>query len=91
MSTKHTPGPWGRDRYGDVVDGRGQTIRVFGLSLTSSDEAKANSCLIAAAPDLLEAAQAFVAWSDASGLHASPDSPIGRARAAIAKATGADA
>lgn len=39
--------------------------------------------------ELLQAAQDFVAWAERSGLHAAPDSPVGKARDAIAKAGGA--
>ncbi len=53
MSTKHTPGPWSLNQYGEPVDAAGENIRAKGLALTNSEEAKANSALIAAAPDLL--------------------------------------
>jgi hypothetical protein len=60
--SKHTPGPWTQDKYGDVTDASGQTIRVEGVALTgrSTEESRANARLIAAAPELLEALQAMV-------------------------------
>jgi len=56
----HTPGPWVRDKYGNIKAGC-QTLRVNGVSLPCGakphdfEEIEANSNLIAAAPDLLAA------------------------------------
>ena len=92
----HTPGPW-RANYrnspsGEWFDGvvgpDGERIRVDGLTLTSGPVARANSVLIAAAPDLLEALQ------EVMEAHAVPSSicaerpAYDKARAAIAKALG---
>jgi hypothetical protein len=63
---KHTPGPWEVKTHPSrfspetiIEDGvcgpDGEQIRVHGMTLTSSEEAKANSRLIASAPDLLQA------------------------------------
>ena len=51
-----------------------------------AEESEANARLIAAAPELLEAAMAFIAPFD--GIEVVQDSDIAKARAAIAKATG---
>lgn len=60
---KGTPGPWGIDKYGDVTHGnanrRGnrESVKVCGVSLPgrATEEYKANSMIVAAAPELLEA------------------------------------
>lgn len=61
MNTKHTPGPWRINQYDEPVDASGENIRAKGLALTNTDEAKANTRLIAAAPELLAALKA---WAD---------------------------
>lgn len=61
MGDKHTPGPWLLNQYGEPVDASGEVILAKGLALTNSDEAKANSRLIAAAPELLEALKLLLA------------------------------
>jgi hypothetical protein len=53
------------------------------MTLSSSDEAKANANLIAAAPELLEALIAVVSIADRATVE------FDKAHAAIAKATGA--
>jgi hypothetical protein len=92
MSTKHTPGPW-------VIGTRKDGSRWFSIG----DPAKgphyqsdifcsdADARLIAAAPDLLEALSELeravrILPPDMD----EPDSPLAQARAAIAKALGAD-
>lgn len=88
----HTPGPWAIKKHESsfkpgvfIEDGvcgpDGEQIRVYGMTLTSSEEAKANARLIAAAPDLLEALEAAVRDSK------NPGQWIDEARSAIAKAT----
>lgn len=64
MSTAvHTPGPWTRDKYGHVVDANGRDIQFRSLSICcagpreSVERAEANTSLIAAAPDMLDALQ----------------------------------
>jgi hypothetical protein len=84
---KHTPGPWTLNKYGEPVDATGENIRAKGLALTNSDEAKANTQLIVAAPELLDAilllqGQDFRLLDDENGAEIRK-----RALAAIAKAT----
>lgn len=99
MSTKHTPGPWVADGAQEIVYGatdEGEHIViVYELGVNEADHR-----LIAAAPELLDALQSLLA-SDRS----SPNEIVGQdtdghplnaagvarkvARAAIAKATGA--
>lgn len=96
MDAKHTPGPW-------VVDGpRVRTesaalIATTGYFREASTEI-ANARLIAAAPELLEAAQLVIAWYEAEEDHSKADfykrmdmcrESEAAIRAAIAKATGA--
>lgn len=92
MATKFTAGPWSlktrQSAYRsdvEIEDGicgaDGEQIRVFGVTLTASNEARANARLIAGAPELLEALRGIVD----NGLSTSR---IANARAAIAKATG---
>jgi hypothetical protein len=54
--SKHTPGPWFQDKYGNVMTQSGATLVTDGVAfgLRSTDETRANARLIAAAPDLLE-------------------------------------
>jgi hypothetical protein len=92
MSTQHTPGPW------KVVDGhypsfKGVTGPSFKISvvmwatdLTEADYQKRNADLhlIAAAPELFEFAKE---WLDRQGTD--ENYMVMKARAAIAKATGA--
>ena len=60
MSAKHTPGPWSVDSHGLIHNNSDTPI----ANLTSASflpgslfEREANACLLAAAPDLLEALQ----------------------------------
>lgn len=106
MSAKHTAGPW---TLGDVVDdgpGKGADIGIDARNHKSlamvvwrmededrSQEKEANATLIAAAPELLECAEA-IELGLCNGFKAAEildeNSPIRDAlRAAIAKATGA--
>jgi hypothetical protein len=56
---KHTPGPWKQDRFGHVTDLNGKEIVFDGLTCangyTEDPTPKANTKLVAAAPELLEA------------------------------------
>lgn len=87
MSThKHTPGPWSLDKYGVIRDANLCRVEASGLSLICGvrdvdDIAFANTRLIAAAPDLLEALEAVVKVADRDTVE------FDAARAAIAKAT----
>lgn len=105
MKTTHTPGPWeadvhmGRDGF-TIADMIEPSICEM-VSSHSPEEVKANAHLIAAAPDLLDALDRLV--EDLIEAHADEldndhhgDGPsclycrnIARARAAIAKAGGA--
>lgn len=86
-AASHTPGPWhvgvktyhaGRDVYGP----KGESVAITDDVMTDIDEAKANARLIAAAPDLLEAAKlGLMALDDTA-----PD--YAAIKAAIAKAEG---
>jgi hypothetical protein len=55
----YTKGPWKQDKYGTIVSPNGETVRVKGvaLSMYRDEEAIANTRLISAAPELLEALQ----------------------------------
>ncbi len=88
----HTPGPWEvgePDRNGQAIV-RGKYIEIctcWHHSVGSIEkEMHANARLIAAAPDGLAFAQAFLEWHEGPGR---TDSPlVEQARAFIAKATG---
>lgn len=99
MSAQHTPGPWhyGINRSGHsflVKDPEGRLVCNMSWHHSSREhyplqaESEANARLIAAAPELLEALTA--AWNSMdTSIPGSPGSPIEKARAALAKATGA--
>lgn len=84
MTTKHTPGPWSVGRAGWTDDGN-VWYELEGIKKGCAADAR----LIAAAPDLLEGLQALDALR---GPFSPTDDQIieawGKARAAIAKATG---
>lgn len=105
MSAAHTPGPWthgigfvrnmGRDVLGvgvQAIDG-GDWTPVAALSFVEdvNDTDRANACLIAAAPDLLQALQPFVLANSSEDtiVLVVRTADVTRARAAILKATGA--
>lgn len=101
--SKHTPGPWTVEDPMDfelsIVEANKETYEwrfIASIPLNDDDDAdiprataEANAQLIAAAPDLLEAAQAML---EALGYFGAQDSPLDRVRvkmkAAIAKAEG---
>lgn len=64
---KGTPGPWSMDEYGNIVSGekngwgRAELVRVSGVALPGrvTEEYAANSTLVTAAPELLEALQSL--------------------------------
>lgn len=99
--SKHTPGPWQAvvgDGAGsfwlihqktEMIDG-GYFGRVDAMHTTEEARriTRANAKLFAAAPDLLEACQAFVAVWEKSHQLEKTDVALRLARAAIAKATG---
>lgn len=92
--SKHTPGPWSRDKYGYMIDANGESIVLRGtttLCSGSSDRlemAEANTDLACAAPELLAALERLVrngqkqSWGD----HYPAD--MENAYAAIEKARG---
>ncbi|KAB5497888.1 hypothetical protein F8564_10105 [Serratia sp. RJAL6] len=59
---KGTPGPWVIDKYGRVVDSVGMTIAVRGIAnpMVADPECLANSKLVSAAPEILDALQELV-------------------------------
>lgn len=89
MSAAHTPGPW-------AVSGAGRHALVRGEDLTivavrhrlEGDVHEANACLIAAAPDLLEALEQLLDDLDALAPAKPCIEAIEQAQAAIAKARG---
>lgn len=101
MSTKHTPGPWQFTSW-DVYDIRDERARTIALAIVgenragqiSSDEAKANARLIAAAPELLASAQEIMSWMDnLNRYYGERPKETGTAQRlydAIAKATGGE-
>jgi len=85
----HTLGPW-TIAHGKIV-GNGYNIASINSSATS--EGKANALIMAAAPDLLEACKAFIAYDDTDdhdgvAMMINYDDALKACRAAIAKATG---
>lgn len=64
MNAKHQPAPWSRDKYGNLVDAKGESVLFRSVSTLSSGTddriamAEANTDLAAAAPELLEALEA---------------------------------
>jgi hypothetical protein len=93
MSTSHTKGPWW-DSGLEVGTVPMMDIKVARVSGATFDEAKANARLIAASPDLLEALREVLKheeWHAASADEVTREArdAIRKARAAIAKATGA--
>lgn len=105
METKHTPGPWFVEHHEWLQKGHcaisskdhGELAQVVWCMEDdecigrNSPEKEANARLIAAAPELLEAAQKVLAWYEAEEDHSKePDfyKRMDAIRAAIAKATG---
>lgn len=93
--TAHTPGPWGRRKYGDLTGSNGRKVQMAdsGMAFVSAyenPEAVANTTLCHAAPELLEALINMRAlwWDEPSD---SGRRVVVAADAAIAKATGAPA
>lgn len=107
--SKHTPGPWLREgklvyalhHNGDYKDGKPFLVNRFSTSIQAYisqggtiEEAEANTNLIAAAPDLLEALQNLVmqeeAFTSESGIPLEDPirQAVKKAKAAIAKAKG---
>lgn len=91
IKSKHTPGKWafaGYDVYCSIPGMRRKPVIAVICNQDKAEhpsETEANGRLIAAAPELLEALQAFV--SRAERLNGIDTGPLSMARAAIAKAT----
>ncbi|MCE1523657.1 hypothetical protein MOQ06_06145 [Enterobacter sp. I4] len=87
-----TPGPWVLDEFDNVVHGnvdgwgRKESVRVSGVALPGrvTEEYAANTRLVSAAPDLLEALQEVVKVLDGAGCEAATV----KSKAAISKALG---
>lgn len=97
MTTQHTPGPWrvlrpssGVDHNWHVTDEMDTFVaHVFGFSHAVDEQSRINACLIAAAPDLLDALEAARRLIELiSPLEGDEMRQINRA---IAKATGGSA
>lgn len=96
MSTAaHTPGPWSRDKYGHIVDAKGDAVHFRSVTISCAGngiaEAERNTDLAAAAPELLAALTALLAMCERQA-DFNDDGDGGmfeRSHAAIAKATGA--
>jgi hypothetical protein len=88
---KHTPGKWWASGL-EVGTAPMMDVKIARVSGANFDEAKANACLISAAPELLEALILLEAEMVASGNAGSVDygwkPAIEKTRAAIAKARG---
>ncbi len=90
--TQHTPGPWAATGWEmREVSAHGHTIALClgGNSAEAARMARANAALIAAAPDMLAALEAFVGSRKGDGMGWTLDSLEALAREAIAKARGA--
>ncbi len=93
--TKFTPGPWAKDKYGQLKNPDGNPVDVWGcgLSIASrSTETEANAALIAAAPDLYAALEeldeVFCTQADTRDERTRARKALIAARAALAKARG---
>ena len=84
--SKHTKGPWTftKDGYLTITDSEGGEIMGQCFFRDYVPEKLEDWLLITAAPELLDALQELVGLQSTD-----PDSAVSRARAAIAKATGA--
>lgn len=86
--SKHTPAPW-RIEGRFVLAMKTKSICEIPMGgIIHGKVDKANACLIAAAPDLLEALQALIDMDVAYQRGPKVEDAVERARAAIAKATG---
>ena len=98
MTDAHTPGPWTLRRMHtggfDIMDWRNRDVATVYGGGVETESREANARLIAAAPDLLEALDGIIHFSDGFDFYRT-QSPagkaleewIGAAREAIAKAT----
>lgn len=99
-SLKHTPGPWGfvyghisGDVMGVFADGTKRRVVNFrGISRPSAEEGRANACLIAAAPEMLDALialkKAVDPYGTGGGIYNNCRGAMSQCVHAIEKATG---
>lgn len=100
MSAKFSPGPWNYDKYEQLQDANGDQVNVWGLGIgfTSRDQrTEANAKLMAAAPELYESLNEFIAdayiendicgWCGEIGKHGGA-CRVPKAEAALRKARG---
>ena len=98
MSAKFTQGEWSVEYDGSIVM-NGQIVSgAIGIDGSTQEEKKANSMLISAAPELLEACRQMMRWFEVEDDHSQMPEFIDRvtlckqvefiAASAIAKATG---
>lgn len=91
---KHTPGPWSRDKYGNVVDSSGHNVHMRGFSTYCAGseediaEAEANTDLAAMAPELLEALEGVEKRCSSMGYVGVDGQYLKVVRSVIAKARG---
>lgn len=90
---KYTPGPWFVDGDCDVVTEDGTVVSWTAEGIFETDEINANSQLMAAAPEMLEALQLLIAEQTGGNKSCGHNGftctcPYDKARAAIAKALG---
>jgi hypothetical protein len=93
---KPTPGPWKIQPIANAhrinAPIKGKLVAIAEVRPTQLRNSEANACLMAAAPELLEALEDCIAFLDvclmADPTNDNPDSPRQRALAAIAKAKG---
>ncbi|MFU7875094.1 hypothetical protein ACSLV1_09250 [Pseudomonas aeruginosa] len=91
--SKHTPGPWCQDKWGSLMTEGGQDVLLRGITTISAGsderiaEAEANTRLISAAPELLDALEACLARITEEVADSEFLDEVEQARAAIAKAT----
>lgn len=95
MKKQHTPGPWKIGTpppNGEQTIGTQKGLMVAVATTGANTPTEANANLIAAAPELLEALQDFLNWSDSVYYGEDTRRELVRAKdkasAAIAKATG---
>jgi len=93
--SQHTPGPWEVSPSGVLIGTAADPYQAIatiidGHGSVSPCELAPNARLIAAAPELLQALQALLSYTEACEglLNASPAGQVIAARNAIAKATG---
>lgn len=97
--SKHTPGPWCQDKWGSLQTADGRDVLLRGVTTLGSGsderiaEAEANTRLISAAPELLEALRELLSVYEGTVRSAhcqveADNETVDMARAAIAKATG---